>query len=72
MSKPIEEISQPILFINGEFDELFSISYIKTLYDRISHNRKKLKIPKEPAHLIFQENANTITKEITSFLTEFF
>jgi pimeloyl-ACP methyl ester carboxylesterase len=56
LANPIEIIETPIMIINGDEDYLFSIDYMKELYDRLRCKNKRLEILKGASHLIFQEN----------------
>lgn len=56
MAKPIEKIGVPIMIINGDNDNLFSVEYMRELYKRLTCKNKKLAIVVNGSHLIFQEH----------------
>ncbi|MBD3195722.1 MAG: alpha/beta fold hydrolase [Candidatus Lokiarchaeota archaeon] len=56
LARAIEEIEVPIMFINGEEDNLFSVEYMKRIFERLTCDHKKLVILEKASHLIFQEN----------------
>ncbi|MFW9971814.1 MAG: alpha/beta fold hydrolase [Candidatus Odinarchaeota archaeon] len=68
MVKPIEKVSTPIMFINGDEDILFSANYMEELYQRLTCKTKQLKIIKRASHLIFQENIPEVLKAIVPWL----
>jgi len=64
---PIEKIQNPVMFINGDHDGLFSISYMQSLFDRLSMNAKQFSILKNSAHFIFQEHSQDALELIVPF-----
>jgi len=66
--KSIEELEIPVLFINGENDQLFTPRFIEGIFKRISSKNKKLVILKRAEHLIFQQNIPEVLDEILLFL----
>ena len=68
MAKSIEKISIPVMIINGDEDFLFSVDYMKELYNRLTCKNKSLKILKGTSHLIFQENIQKVLQTIIPWL----
>ncbi len=68
LPKPIEEIDVPIMIINGDEDVLFSIEYMKEIYNRLICKNKSLEILKDASHLIFQENIQEVLTRIIPWL----
>jgi len=68
MKRPIEEIDIPMMIINGDNDNLFSVDYMKELYDRLNVKNKELAIIKDASHLIFQENIKESLDNIVPWL----
>ncbi|MFO7795039.1 MAG: alpha/beta fold hydrolase [Promethearchaeati archaeon] len=68
LKRPIEKIDTPIMIINGENDNLFSVGYMKELYNRINSKNKELVIIKDASHLIFQENIQESLENIINWL----
>lgn len=66
--KPIENVYQPIMIINGDEDVLFLVGYMKEIYSRLPSEEKKLVILKDTSHLIFQENIDTVLANILPWL----
>jgi len=69
LKKPIESIEIPVMIINGDDDFLFSVEYMKEIYDRLNCKHKKLEIIKNASHLIFHENINETIKKIIQWLS---
>jgi len=70
LSKPIEEIETPIMIINGDEDILFSVEYMREIYNRLSCPNKELEIIKNASHLIFQENISEALNRIVPWLNK--
>ncbi len=70
MAKKIEEISTPIMIINGDEDVLFSVEYMTELYDRLTCAEKSLEILEGASHLIFQENIEESLDRIVPWLNK--
>jgi len=68
LSKPIEEIQTPIMIINGDEDILFTVEYMKEIYNRLTCKNKSLEILKSASHLIFQENIQEVITRIIPWL----
>jgi esterase/lipase len=68
---PIEEITVPTMFINGQDDELFTIDYMKSIFNRLNCDDKEFIILENQAHLIFQEEPELISEKVTRFLEKF-
>jgi len=68
LAQPIERIQTPIMIINGDSDGLFSVEYMKEIYDRLRCKEKTLEILKGSAHFIFQENIEEALKRIIPWL----
>ena len=49
-------------------DNLFSVDYMKELYDRLNVKNKELAIIKDASHLIFQENIKESLDNIVPWL----
>lgn len=56
MAKPLEDIKQPVLFLNSDDDVLFSVEYMTELYKRLSNKLSSIEIIEKASHLILQEN----------------
>ncbi len=67
-ANPIENITIPIMFINGEHDKLFTNNYMQYIFDRLQCKHKEFLIFHNQAHLIFQEDPQKIAEKITPFL----
>ncbi|MHA1805096.1 MAG: alpha/beta fold hydrolase [Promethearchaeota archaeon] len=72
LAKPIEEITTPILIINGEHDFLFSLDYMKEIQERLSNAPGQLVVIKGASHLIFQEYIDEALKEIIPWIESLF
>ena len=68
LAQSIEDIQTPIMIINGDKDGLFSIEYMKEIYDRLHCREKRLEILKGSAHFIFQENIKEALNRIIPWL----
>ena len=65
---PPEEITIPIMFINGENDRLFSVQFLKSLYQRLPNPLNIFHVIKDADHLIFQENSTETVSAVIPFL----
>lgn len=70
MAKKIEDISTPIMIINGDEDVLFSVEYMTELYNRLTCADKSLEILEGASHLIFQENIEESLGRIVPWLNK--
>ncbi|MFX0022939.1 MAG: alpha/beta fold hydrolase [Candidatus Hermodarchaeota archaeon] len=68
LPKPIEEIQIPIMIINGTEDILFTVDYMREIYERLTCKNKSLEILDGSSHLIFQENINEVLSRIIPWL----
>ncbi len=60
LSRPVEKIEIPVMIINGNEDILFSVDYMKEIFNRLTCEHKKLEIIEGASHLILQENINDV------------
>ena len=68
LAKPVEKVKTPIMIINGDNDYLFSIDYMKEIYDRLTCENKKLSILEGASHLIFQEHIDKAIEDSLPWL----
>lgn len=68
LAKPIEKIDTPIMIINGDNDNLFTLKYMKEIYERLNCQDKNLAIIKNGSHLIFQEHIQEALDAILEWL----
>ncbi|MBD3212306.1 MAG: alpha/beta fold hydrolase [Candidatus Lokiarchaeota archaeon] len=68
LARPVEDIETPIMIINGDNDYLFSVDYMREIYDRLTCKPKKLEIIENGSHLIFQEHIDEALDSIISWL----
>lgn len=69
LARPIEEITTPIMIINGTNDVLFSLEYMQEIYERLQSSRnKRLEIIPDSSHLILHERREECLSRITSWL----
>ena len=72
LARPIESIETPIMIINGDEDYLFSVEYMREIYDRLTSRNKQLEILKGTSHLIFQENIDEVMTLVIPWLNKIF
>ena len=65
---PPEEITIPIMFINGEYDRLFTVHFLKKLFHRLPNPNNEFHVIKGADHLIFQENTPESISLVIPFL----
>jgi len=68
MPNPIETIKNPVMIINGSEDGLFSVEYIKEIYNRLTCDEKKLEIIPRATHFLFQEYIDETMRRIIPWL----
>ena len=66
--KPIEEIINPIMFINGENDGIFPLNYLKSIFNRLPNEKNEFVVIKDATHLLFQENTLECLDIVLPFL----
>jgi pimeloyl-ACP methyl ester carboxylesterase len=67
---PVEQITKPIMLINGDQDGLFSIEYMQSIFNRLSNKDKEFVIIKNAAHLIIQEHTKEVLDSVVPFLNK--
>ena len=67
---PPEEIMIPIMFIHGENDRLFSVPFLKSLFQRLPNPLNEFHVIKDADHLIFQENSTETVSYVIPFLVK--
>jgi pimeloyl-ACP methyl ester carboxylesterase len=72
LARPVEDIEIPIMIINGDNDNLFSVDYMKEIYERLTCETKKLEIIENGSHLIFQEHIDETLDSIILWLKNLF
>jgi len=65
---PIEEIQVPIMLINGTEDVLFTVDFMREIYQRLTCENKSFDILSGASHLIFQENIEEVLSRIIPWL----
>ncbi|MFX1384282.1 MAG: alpha/beta fold hydrolase, partial [Promethearchaeota archaeon] len=70
MKRPVEKIETPVMIINGDEDVLFSVDYMKEIYQRLTCKNKNLVILENTSHLIFQENIEAALENILPWINE--
>jgi alpha-beta hydrolase superfamily lysophospholipase len=65
--KPAEQITVPIMVIQGKRDTLFTVDYTRSIYDRLTCDREFLLV-KEAPHLVLTNNVDEIAPEIAAWL----
>jgi alpha-beta hydrolase superfamily lysophospholipase len=71
LARPIETIETPVMIINGDDDVLFSVEYMREIFDRLERSKnKRLEILPNASHLILQEHREESLKLITTWLAE--
>ncbi|MFO8017046.1 MAG: alpha/beta fold hydrolase [Promethearchaeia archaeon] len=72
LPKPLEDITSPVMIIDGEEDVLFSVNYMSEIYERLTCSKKRLEIIPKASHLILQEHINETLGRVTPFLEGIF
>ncbi len=65
--KPVEQISVPVMVIQGERDTLFTVEYTRSIYDRLTCDKEFLLV-KDAPHLVLTNNVDEIAPEIAAWL----
>lgn len=71
LARPIQEITTPVMIINGSDDVLFSIEYMQEIFDMLENSpQKKLEIiGPNASHLILHEKREECVNKIHSWLS---
>lgn len=67
--KPVEQITVPVMVIQGERDTLFTVDYTRSIYDRLTCDREFLLV-KEAPHLVLTNNVDEVAPRIAAWLSE--
>lgn len=70
-AKPIEEITVPIMALQAEFDNMFSLEYTQSLYDRLTCD-KEMMLLLGRTHLVMTNDADEIVPEAAAWLNRYF
>ena len=65
---PPEEITIPMMFMNGENDRLFNVPFLEKLFLRLPNPNNEFHVIKGADHLIFQENTPESISLVIPFL----
>ncbi|HEY5527041.1 MAG TPA: alpha/beta hydrolase [Candidatus Anoxymicrobiaceae bacterium] len=68
--RPIEEITTPILVIQGELDAMFTEFYTRRIYDRLTCEREFVLVA-GATHLVLTNNVDAVVPEVAAFLTRY-
>jgi alpha-beta hydrolase superfamily lysophospholipase len=56
LAQPLENLTVPVMIINGTEDVLFPVEKMRAYYDRLQCPHKQLELLEDASHLILQEN----------------
>lgn len=69
MAKPVEEITVPVMVLQGEADSIFPVAYTQKIFDRIN-TRKKLQLFPHRSHAVLHEDPEGVVAVVTNWLQE--
>ncbi len=69
LSRPIEEISAPVLIIHGGKDTIFPRDYIECIYNRLTC-KKSLKLYPDLSHYVVLDYIETVIGDVVEWLEE--
>ncbi len=67
--KPIEEITVPVMVIQGELDNLFSVDYCMGIFDRLTCEKEFLMVD-GASHLVMTNDVDEIAPEVAAWLNK--
>ncbi|MHB8897077.1 MAG: alpha/beta hydrolase [Candidatus Geothermincolia bacterium] len=65
--RPIEQITTPIMVIQGEYDAMLSETYTRPIYDRLTCDKEFLLVT-GATHLVLTNNVDAVVPEVAAFL----
>lgn len=65
--RPVEEISIPVMVLQGELDAMFSESYTRSIYDRLTCEKEMLTVD-GATHLVLTNNVDAVAGKVAAFL----
>jgi alpha-beta hydrolase superfamily lysophospholipase len=68
--KPIELITVPVMAIQAEFDEMFTVTYTESIYDRLTCD-KEMMVLLGRTHLVMTNDVDEIVPEAAAFLNRY-
>ncbi len=71
MAKPVEEITVPVMLLQGTLDSIFPVSYTRKIYDRLNC-RKKISLFSGKSHAVLHEDSDGVVPEVVSWLNEIY
>lgn len=69
MPKPVDQISVPVMVLQGTADSIFPVSYTKKIFDRIN-SKKKLALFEGKSHAVLHEDIDGVLVEVGKWLHE--
>lgn len=64
--KQVEDITVPVMVIQAELDNIFSVDYTRRIYDRLDCDKELLLLPGQP-HLVMINNVDDIVEDISDW-----
>lgn len=71
MPKPVEQITVPVMVLQGTADSIFPVSYTQKIYDRIN-TLKKFSLFPDKSHAILHEDTDEVLPAITDWLKQIY
>lgn len=69
MARPVEEITVPVMVLQGTADSIFPVSYTQKIFDRIRSRKKFVQFPGK-SHAVLHEDIDGVVPAITNWLQE--
>lgn len=67
MVKPVEQITVPVMVLQGTADSIFPVSYTQQIFDKIAC-KKKFSLFPDKSHALLHEDTDAVIPEITDWL----
>ena len=71
LDKPLSLIRVPLMVFQGDNDTIFSVSYTRNIYDKLSCTKKMIVYP-NMSHALMSENVDDILPDIIEWLTDIY
>ncbi len=71
MAKPVEQITVPVMVLQGTADSIFPVSYTQKIFDKLTC-KKKFSLFPDKTHAVLHEDIDAVIPEVTSWLREIY
>ena len=71
MAKPVEQITTPVMVLQGTADSIFPVSYTQSIFDKLTCQKKFSLFPGK-SHAVVHEDVDAVVPEVLAWLHEIY